>query len=107
MTQANPEQMQRLLAELWKNLSHEHDVLSDAVAALDWKTLSAALHRLKGAACLVDAVPLARACAALDADVQEEREASLAERWATLADAIAGLQADIEPHLNRMPTTQS
>ena len=107
MTQANPEQMQRLLAELWKNLRHEHGVLSSAVAALDWETLSAALHRLKGAACLVDAVPLARACAALDADVQQERGANLAERWATLADAITGLQADIEAHLNQVPSAQS
>ncbi|RMR22495.1 PAS protein, partial [Pseudomonas savastanoi pv. glycinea] len=30
MTRANPEQMQRLLGELWKNLRHEHALLEPA-----------------------------------------------------------------------------
>ncbi|WP_122242521.1 ATP-binding protein, partial [Pseudomonas syringae] len=103
MTQANPQQMQRLLSELWKNLRHEHALLEPAVSANDWETLSACLHRLKGAASLVDAVPLAKACAALDDSVRLQSTASLAERWQALEVAMTGLRADIELQLVAVP----
>ncbi|RMT01206.1 Sensory box histidine kinase/response regulator [Pseudomonas coronafaciens pv. oryzae] len=103
MTQANPEQMDRLLSELWKNLRHEHDLLEPAVLASDWKTLGACLHRLKGAASLVDAVPLAKACAALDESVRLQSAAGLAERWLTLETAMTCLRADIELQLAAVP----
>lgn len=103
MTQADDEQIQRLLAELWKNLRHEHGVLRGAVETQDWKTLGVALHRLKGAACLVDAVPLAKACAALDISVKDECASMLGERWQTLDAAIASLRADIGQHLHASP----
>jgi two-component system sensor histidine kinase EvgS len=103
MTQANPQQMQRLLSELWKNLRHEHALLEPAVSASDWETLSACLHRLKGAASLVDAVPLAKACAALDDSVRLQSTASLAERWQALEVAMTGLRADIELQLVAVP----
>ncbi|RRV08220.1 response regulator [Pseudomonas sp. v388] len=106
MTQANEEQMQRLLTELWKNLGDERDTLQAAVDEVDWATLGAALHRLKGAACLVDAVPLAKACAALAGCVGQEAQATLARHWAVLASAIADLLADIEPHLHHTPRRQ-
>ena len=106
MTQANEEQMQRLLTELWKNLGDERDTLQAAVEGCDWETLSAALHRLKGAACLVDAVPLAKACAALAGCVEAQSRASLARHWAALEAAIHGLLADIERHLPPMPARQ-
>ncbi|GFM86016.1 histidine kinase [Pseudomonas cichorii] len=103
MTQANEEQIQRLLGELWKNLRHEREVMQPAVGAHDWKTLSASLHRLKGAACLVDAVPLAKACAALDASVKSESGAALSERWPVLDASIESLRADIELQLAQVP----
>lgn len=103
MTQANQEQMQRLLSELWKNLSEERETLQAAVDGGDWETLGAALHRLKGAACLVDAVPLARACAALAGCVADECRATLAQHWAALESTMDALLADIEPHLHQIP----
>ncbi|WP_250548404.1 ATP-binding protein [Pseudomonas congelans] len=105
MTQANPQQMQRLLGELWKNLRHEHALLEPAVSANDWKTLGACLHRLKGAASLVDAVPLAKACAALDDSVRLQSETSVVERWQALEAAMTGLRADIELQLVVVPET--
>ncbi|RMN41858.1 PAS domain-containing protein [Pseudomonas syringae pv. papulans] len=105
MTQANPQQMQRLLGELWKNLRHEYALLEPAVSANDWKMLSACLHRLKGAASLVDAVPLAKACAALDDSVRLQSTASLAERWQALEVAMTRLRADIEVQLVIVPET--
>lgn len=103
MTQANEQQMQRLLAELWKNLLHEHSLLESAVHAQDWQGLGASLHRLKGAACLVDALPLAKACAALDESVLREASAQLRERWPVLEAAIDSLRQDIEVHLVELP----
>ncbi len=79
MTRASPEQMQRLLSELWKNLLHEHSLLEPAV------------RRCKGAASLVDAVPLASACAALDRHVRQKYEASVPECWSALEKAITCL----------------
>ncbi|GAB0074786.1 transporter substrate-binding domain-containing protein [Pseudomonas syringae] len=105
MTRANPDQMQRLLSELWKNLRHEHALLEPAVTANDWKTMSASLHRLKGAASLVDAVPLARACAALDDSVRQQRMSDVHERWLALENAMTGLRADIEMQLVAVPET--
>ncbi|KPX39920.1 Sensory box histidine kinase/response regulator [Pseudomonas syringae pv. helianthi] len=105
MTQANPQQLQRLLGELWKNLRHEHALLEPAVLANDWQTLSACLHRLKGAASLVDAVPLAKACAALDESVRLQCVASTPERWLALEAAMTGLRADIELQWSAMPGT--
>lgn len=99
MTRANDEQMQLLLLELWKNLEQEWTVLQPAVSAQDWKALSASLHRLKGAACLIDAVPLAKACASLDASVRAQSRVTLVEEWQKLDDAIGQLRVDIQQHL--------
>lgn len=103
LTLADDKQLQRMLAELWKNLDHEQALVQQAVEILDWKTLSAAMHRLKGAACLVDAIDLAKACAAVDADVRLESEATLAERWAILKQSMACLRSDILKQLNGPP----
>lgn len=103
MTQANEAQMQRLLSELWKNLRQEWEVLQPAVSALDWTALSASLHRLKGVACLIDAVPLAKACASLDASVRLQSNATLAEQWQMLDSAIEQLRVDIQQHLPGVP----
>jgi two-component system sensor histidine kinase EvgS len=107
MTQADDKQMQRLLSELWKNLHDERVVLGTAVDARDWNMLGAALHRLKGAASLVDAIPLAQACAAMDACVKDEQQTALIPRWRTLEGAIEELQADIEPYVHQATSPRS
>jgi two-component system sensor histidine kinase EvgS len=95
LTRANEEQLQRMLAELWKNLDQEQATVQQAVDVQDWKAMGAAMHRLKGAACLVDAVELAKACAAFDADVRIESVAALAQRWPALQRCLIRLRADI------------
>lgn len=99
MTQASEEQMQRLLTELWKNLCEERETLNRAVVGRDWETLGSALHRLKGAASLVDASTLAQACAALDLCAREQDEDMLMPRWTALDSAITRLRTDVETHL--------
>ncbi|WP_416194759.1 ATP-binding protein [Pseudomonas sp. AH2] len=99
MTQANAAQMQHLLSELWKNLQQEVEVFAPAIVTQDWKALSASLHRLKGVACLIDAVPLAKACASLDSSVGEQNGTALASQWQTLSGAIDQLRTDIQRHL--------
>lgn len=103
MTQASAEQMQRLLRELRKNLCEERETLNQAVASRDWETLTNALHRLKGAASLVDAASLAQACAALDVCAREQDEETLMPRWTALDNAITRLRADVEAHLANVP----
>ncbi|MDB5982303.1 MAG: sensory box histidine kinase/response regulator [Pseudomonas sp.] len=100
MTQANEVQMQRLLSELWKNLQQEGQALQPAVGAHDWQTLGASLHRLKGAASLIDAVPLAKACASLDASVRAQATTELNDQWRDLDSAIEQLSSDIQRHLS-------
>jgi two-component system sensor histidine kinase EvgS len=103
MTQANDAQMQLLLLELWKNLQQEWEVMLPAVSAHDWKVLGASLHRLKGAACLIDAVPLAKACASLDVNVRAQSSATLTEQWQALDNTIGQLRDDIRQHLSATP----
>jgi len=99
MTQANEEQMQRMLMELWKNLNQEYQALHPAISELDWKAMGASLHRLKGAACLIDALPLARACAELGANVATQSADRLTERWQALEQSIERLRTDISTYL--------
>jgi two-component system, NarL family, sensor histidine kinase EvgS len=100
LTQANEVQMQRLLSELWKNLRQEWEVMAPAVVAHDWKAMGAALHRLKGAASLIDAVPLAKACAGLDTSVRLKSSSELNEQWRTLDHVIEQLRTEIQHHLS-------
>jgi two-component system sensor histidine kinase EvgS len=103
MTQANEAQIQRMLAELWKNLRQEQSTLAPAIAERNWKSIGASLHRLKGVACLIDAVALAKACAQLSTDVQEEAVSSIDESWRLLGIAIDALVEAIESHLSELP----
>jgi two-component system sensor histidine kinase EvgS len=103
MTQANEVQIQRMLAELWKNLRQEHDLLVPAVATYDWKALSISLHRLKGVACLIDAVPLAKACAQMDSEVREQRSARIEASWQVLNACMDALLDALEDHLVDVP----
>jgi two-component system sensor histidine kinase EvgS len=103
MTQANEVQIQRMLAELWKNLRQEHALLVPAVAVHDWKALSASVHRLKGVACLIDAVPLAKACAQMDSDVREQRGPGIEVAWQALDVCMDALLEELQDHLVEVP----
>jgi len=99
MTQANEEQLQRMLAALKENLLDEQRGIDVAVIAQDWKALAAGVHRLKGVACLIDAVPLAKACSQLDSSVRQQNSESLVQAWEQLDASIQSLCAGLEPHL--------
>ncbi|QJI27538.1 transporter substrate-binding domain-containing protein [Pseudomonas sp. ADAK18] len=99
MTQAEGPVLQRMLQELAKSLEHEHSALSGAMDDQDLARLAASLHRLKGICCLVDALPLAKACVALDVSVRERRSGELPAQWLALSGALAQLRRDIEPYL--------
>ena len=99
MTQANPEVMHRMLAELQKNLAEETQTLESAVASLDWPPLRSSLHRLKGVACLIDAVSMAKACADLDSLARAQRSIELEGQWTCLKGCLAELSRDIEQQL--------
>lgn len=99
MTQANEEQLQRMLAALKENLLDEQRGIDVAVSAQDWKALAAGVHRLKGVACLIDAVPLAKACSQLDSCVRQQNSESLVQAWEQLDASIQSLCARLEPHL--------
>jgi two-component system sensor histidine kinase EvgS len=99
MTQANEEQMQRLLNELDKNLLEERDVIRAAVERQDLRMLEASLHRLNGAACLINAAPLARACAQLNGRLRSQGPHDLGAHWPELELSIDRLRADIAQQL--------
>ncbi|MDU1662250.1 MAG: Hpt domain-containing protein, partial [Stenotrophomonas maltophilia] len=101
MTQADGPILQSMLQELANNLEHEHHLLGHAMAEHDLAQLRASLHRLKGICCLVDALPLAKACIALESSAREYREDELAQRWQNVCVAIRVLQEQIRPYLNR------
>jgi two-component system sensor histidine kinase EvgS len=104
MTQANDAQMQRMLTELWRNLYHEQVIMVPAVSERNWSALSASIHRLKGIACLIDAVPLAKSCAQLDSRVRAQSATDLAPSWQSLQIAIDALRADLQTHLRETPS---
>ena len=103
MTQANPPVLQQMLRELHKNLDQEHVALTAAIETHAREPIRASLHRLKGAACLIDAVPLARACTELDAFCREHPSDIPSQQWTTLETAIRQLQADIVNALAEKP----
>ncbi|WP_268799855.1 transporter substrate-binding domain-containing protein [Pseudomonas huanghezhanensis] len=99
MTQADEVQLQRMLAALNDNLLTEQKAVSAAIVAPDWKALGASVHRLKGVACLIDAVPLAKACSQLDNSVRQQSNESLMQACSQLDDSIQSLRSSIAPHL--------
>ncbi|TFF05931.1 transporter substrate-binding domain-containing protein [Pseudomonas sp. BCA14] len=99
MTQANGAVLHSMLRELAKSLDREHEVLGLALAEQDMARLSASLHRLKGICSLVDALPLARACMALESCARESRGHGLEAPWSTLSQAMMTLSRDLQPYL--------
>lgn len=109
LTQADEPQIHRLLHELHKNLHHEQHVLQSAIVPQNLRVLRASLHRLKGAAVLIDARALACACTALDSALCGETTAAPSECWLGLHACIGSLCRDIEEqlHVETRPCTHS
>ncbi|MCU1748827.1 transporter substrate-binding domain-containing protein [Pseudomonas sp. 6D_7.1_Bac1] len=98
LTQADTEIATQLLTELRKNIRDEIEHLTDALAKNDRLGIQDSLHRLKGAACLVNAVAVAQACAKMD--TQARLVASeLKPSWDALLSALQKLDAGIARHL--------
>lgn len=95
LTQADEEVMRRMLDELSRNLQTETQALHTAVDTVDWLRLREAIHRLKGIACLIDATPLARAVAEVDACCESRSGEQLARHASDLYREIARLAAAI------------
>ena len=100
MTQADGPVLHSMLKELAKSLDHEHEVLASALAERDVARLNAALHRLKGICSLVDALPLAKACVALEKCAREQRGAELEEPWLKLSEVLKAFRRDLQPYLD-------
>ena len=73
--------------------------MATAVAAQDWPGIGQALHRLKGIACLINAVPLAQACAKLSGCKAAPTTLGLEQSWVVLEAALQQLQAEIDARL--------
>lgn len=99
MTQANDAILQKMLLELYRNLETEGEMLHQIATDKDWEGLKASLHRLKGIACLIDAVPLARACASLDTTTNYPSFENWGDDLAALDLAISQVHADIAFYL--------
>jgi two-component system sensor histidine kinase EvgS len=95
LTQANAPMMQRMLDELASNLLTEARALDQARQNQDWQHLDEIIHRLKGIASLIDAMPLARAIAGVAASCRERSLTGLDASWPPLESAIAQLQQAI------------
>jgi two-component system sensor histidine kinase EvgS len=100
MTQADGPVLQRMLEELAKSLEHEHDAIKAALAEQDFPRVMASLHRLKGICCLVDALPLAKACVGLESCLREQRIEEVQPLWLVLNEALAEFKVELGAHLN-------
>ncbi|NVZ72559.1 transporter substrate-binding domain-containing protein [Pseudomonas costantinii] len=100
MTQADGPVLQRMLQELAKSLEHEQTLMAVALADQDLVRVTTSLHRLKGICSLVDALPLAKACVALERCIREQRTAEIEAHWLTLNDALIEFRHDLEPCLD-------
>lgn len=100
MTQADGPVLRSMLQELARSLDREHGVLGSALAEQDIARLKASLHRLKGICSLVDALPLAKACMALENSAREQRGVELEAPWQRLSEALMAFRRDLQPYLD-------
>ncbi|QXI31397.1 ATP-binding protein [Pseudomonas vanderleydeniana] len=103
MTQADAGVLQHMLLELWKNLRDEYCELEARSGQDDWDGMAACVHRLKGIACLVDALALAQACANMDDCVRRRQVEHLSANGQALKGVIERMLAEIEPNLQEKP----
>lgn len=99
ITRAEGDLLRRMLIELCKNLAQEKALLEPAVEASDWGGLKGSLHRLKGVACLIDAVALSRATLEMDNLAKRQCIDGIALTWRRLEQSIDQLLADLECQL--------
>ena len=95
LTRADAAMMQRMLQELSRNLLAESQTLEPAVHAHDWQLVTQVLHRLKGIACLINALPLARATSHMAAAGRIRSASQLLESWPELQRAMTSLRQAI------------
>ncbi|MBC2657634.1 transporter substrate-binding domain-containing protein [Pseudomonas sp. MSSRFD41] len=98
MTQADEQVLQRMLQELQRNLAQERQALEAAMHDQHPGRLGATLHRLKGVCCLIDALPLAKACIEMEARIKAGE--GVEDRWPALREAIDNLRGDIQAVLD-------
>jgi len=101
MTQADGPVLLRMLEELARSLEQEHNLMVAAMTDHDQARLAASLHRLKGICCLVDALPLAKACVALEGCLREQRNAEVEMHWLALREALVEFQRELDTYLDR------
>ena len=107
MTQAEGPVLHSMLQELARSLDREHEVMEMALVEQDMARLNAALHRLKGICSLVDALPLAKACMALESCAREARGSELEAPWSRLSQALMVFRRDLQPYLCLLYTSPS
>ncbi|OTJ42303.1 hybrid sensor histidine kinase/response regulator, partial [Pseudomonas aeruginosa] len=100
MTQADAPVLQSMLQEPAKSLDHEHEVLAGALTERDVARLNASLHRLKGICSLVGALPLPKACVALEQGPREQGGAGLEAPWLPLSEVLKAFRRDLQPYLD-------
>nr|WP_232434447.1 transporter substrate-binding domain-containing protein [Pseudomonas fuscovaginae] len=103
MTHADAGVLQHMLLELWRNLHDERAELQSRLGLDDWDGVAACVHRLKGIACLVDAIALAQACVDMDHCVRLRQPEQLPATGQVLKAVIDRMIADIEPNLQEKP----
>lgn len=101
MTQADGPVLQQMLQELARSLEQEQSVMTAGMADHDQARLVASLHRLKGICCLVDALPLAKACVALEGCIREQRNAEIERHWLALREALIEFRCELDACLDR------
>jgi len=101
MTQADGPVLQQMLQELARSLEQEQRVMTTAMADHDQARLVASLHRLKGICCLVDALPLAKACVALEGCIREQRNAEIERHWIALREALVEFRCELDACLDQ------
>ncbi len=99
MTQTNDAILQKMLFELCRNLETEREELLQIKRNRNWEGLKASLHRLKGIACLIDAVSLAQACANLDTKMRYHSFDIMEDDLDALNNMIILLHTDIAFYL--------
>ncbi|WP_338524048.1 transporter substrate-binding domain-containing protein [Pseudomonas batumici] len=100
LTDADSQITRSLLSELRKNIQDEVERITRAVSQDDRAAIEASLHRLKGAAVLINAVAVARSCIAMDSEAKTGA-ADLWPHWEDLKSALHELDISIGQHLQK------
>lgn len=100
LTQQDAQIKARFLAELSRSVRDEIRVLGTAIQCDDREQIKSSLHNLQGAACLVNAVAVAQACARMAVELKLSSP-DFEQPWACLEDALSKLDESISLHLQQ------